>query len=143
MRSSETASTPDDPSDIRVGPGLSDDKHGEQNAIVSNSFTSAAKEVAMTNLPWVMEGFDQRAKNLQLTAIRTPELDTLVNRWRDPAVSHLEPPAPTGQLDGNTTEQTAPFDFVCLTRSPPHTPETTDPLFDQIRTRFIVDAGLA
>ena len=29
-----------------------------------------------------------------------------------------------------------PFDFVCLTRSPPYTPLTADPLFDRIREAF-------
>jgi hypothetical protein len=31
----------------------------------------------------------------------------------------------------------APFDVVCLARSPEHTPASSDTLFDEIRERFI------
>jgi hypothetical protein len=90
-------------------------------------------------LSLVMEGFDQKARNVQLAAMTRPELDALLHRRRDPVVSHLEPPVPYRSTPWEHYQADGPFDFVCLTRSPPYTPVTADPLYEEIRARFIED----
>ena len=83
-----------------------------------------------------MQGFDPRADHVQLAAMTKPELDRLFNR-HVPVVSHLEPPVPFRSARWETFQADAPFDFICLTRSPPYAPATADPLYDEIRDAFI------
>lgn len=92
-------------------------------------------------LSLVMEGFDQRATNVQLPAMAEAELDKLVHQRGDPVVSRLEPPVPYRSTRREDYRADAPFDFVCLTRSSPYTPVTADPLYDEIRARFVEGNG--
>jgi len=93
-------------------------------------------------LPMVMQGFDQRADHVQLAAMAQSELDVLLHRRRDPVVSHLEPAVPYRSTHWEDFQADSPFDFICLTRSPPYTPVTADPLYDEIRAAFVEEITL-
>lgn len=54
----------------------------------------------------------------------------------------LEPPVPFSREVIQHFQAPAPFNFVCLARSPGFTPKTADVLYDAIRNRFI-DEGAA
>lgn len=84
----------------------------------------------------VMQGFDVRADHIQLARLTRGELDRLVHR-RPPAGVDVEPPVPYRSLHWESFTADAPYDLVCLTRSPPYSPPTADPLFDAIHATFI------
>lgn len=55
----------------------------------------------------------------------------------------LEPEIPFRYVHWEKWTAKEPFDIVCLTRSPLYTPEESDFLYDEIRTRFIDEPGRA
>jgi hypothetical protein len=86
--------------------------------------------------PLVMESFDVNATRIQLASLHYGDLE----RWRDddkPAPIHVEPAIPYRKTHWESFQADRPYDFVCLTRSPPYTPVTADPIFDAIRATFI------
>jgi hypothetical protein len=86
----------------------------------------------------VMQNFDVRANHVQLARLTRVELDRLVNR-RPPTEVDLEPPVPYRSVHWESFRADRPYDFVCLTRSPPYSPPTADALFDAISSTFIED----
>jgi hypothetical protein len=85
---------------------------------------------------FLMEGFDVDADHIQLTALSLAELQGLA-RGRYPNVTSLEPLIPLRPVPYREFHAREPFDFICLTRSPPYTPVTADPIFDLIRERYV------
>jgi hypothetical protein len=61
---------------------------------------------------------------------------------RDYVVEGVEPEVPLEHMAWETFEASAPFDLICLARSPDYTPVELDPLFDEIRDRLIEEAVL-
>lgn len=88
-------------------------------------------------LTLVMQGFDPRADQVQLPRFRRDDLDAIQRRHEQSAVVAYEPPVPYRSLPWDTFRADGPYDFVCLTRSPPYTPPTADAIFDAIRETFI------
>ncbi|MBV9488043.1 MAG: UPF0489 family protein [Frankiaceae bacterium] len=91
-------------------------------------------------LAYVMEDFGATRphRNVQLAAMRRPELEKLIHRSGSPPdVSHLEPPVPYASTRWEQFQADVPYDFICLTHSPPFTPESADPLFAVIRDQLI------
>jgi hypothetical protein len=93
-------------------------------------------------LYFAMQGFDMSADHVQLAAMDTSEVDKLLHRLGAPAVSHLEPAVPYRSTRWESFQAEGPYDFVCLTRSPPYTPDTADNLYDAIRAAFIQPIAL-
>jgi hypothetical protein len=91
---------------------------------------------------WHMEDFDHSASNLQLKAINASDIKKWVGHG-NPPVQSLEPPVPFRQCRWDSFQAGAPYDLVCLSRSPSYTPETSDDLFELIRNRFIDPLSLA
>lgn len=93
-----------------------------------------------------MEAYDGKAAHIQLEAVAVDVLkDSLhrdlsappsssSNRWS------LFTSGPVHQWSGRDYEADKPFDVISLSRSPAFTPPESDPLFDEIRRRFI-DGG--
>jgi hypothetical protein len=90
-------------------------------------------------LSLIMQGFDPRADRIQLSALTPNELDRIRHRGGSPAIEPLEPPVPYRSMRWDSFEADGPYDFVCLTRSPPYSPPTADLLFDAIYSTFISD----
>jgi hypothetical protein len=91
-------------------------------------------------LLYAMQGFDSKARHIQLAAMSTAELQRLhllLVDGRRPEVLQLEPAIPyrAGRWEEFRADQ--PYDFVCLTRSPRYTPRSADPLYDEIAAKFI------
>lgn len=86
----------------------------------------------------VMQGFTQGADRIQLAAMGKQELNKVVPYLKSPPrIDHLEPEVSYRSCAAGDFEAEAPYDFVCLTRSPPYTPRTADPLYEQIIDAFI------
>ena len=94
-------------------------------------------------LPFVMGDFDENSSHLQLPAIEAEEIMNGLTRAGRPKVSHFEPPVSYRSMHHEEFQTSGPFDFICLTRSPPYTPVTADPLFEMIRRKFIVEELLS
>jgi hypothetical protein len=88
-------------------------------------------------LTLVMEGFDRQASHVQLSTLTPQQIERYLHRQETPVPSHLEPRVPYRSTRWDKFSAEGPFDFVCLTRSPPYTPVTADPLFDVIRETFL------
>lgn len=85
-----------------------------------------------------MENFDQHAANVQLKEASVAELGRsrrLPGEWPD--VIHLERSVPYRAVRAEAFSAEAPFDFICLTRSPPYVPATADALYDFIRDTYM------
>jgi hypothetical protein len=94
-------------------------------------------------LSYHMEGFDPMASHIQLKAMRKQEINKLVGllaRSEDIQVDRFEPLVPFRHGCWREFQADRPFDFICLTRSPPFTPVEADVIFDEIRRRFIDEA---
>jgi hypothetical protein len=94
-------------------------------------------------LPCLMEGFDPRAANIQLAALTVDQLWDLPMSRERPRPAHLEPPVPFRAVPWRQYRVPAPFDLICLARSPEYTPATCDLIFDAIREQFIVELAPA
>ena len=90
-------------------------------------------------LTYVMEGFDPGGRHIELPAMHKRELDKLP--FGEPEVHHREPKVPFTWMPWPAFTAPDPFDVVCLARSPGFTPRESDPLFDEIRERFIDEAA--
>ena len=86
-----------------------------------------------------MADFDVRADKIQLPLLARRDID-LVGSGRNPVPIALEPPVPYRSTPADAFQADQPYDFVCLTRSPPYSPPTADPLFDAIRDAFIAES---
>jgi hypothetical protein len=88
--------------------------------------------------PYYMESLD--ADNIQLEAM-TPE--QLGRRRSDQSyvVEAADPKVPLRHMAWREFSTSAPFDVICLARSPDYTPAELDPLFAEIRERFIDEAA--
>jgi len=86
--------------------------------------------------PYLMEGFDPQADAIQLAAL-TPDQFRKVRDGEESLIETDEPRIPVRQVPRGEFHATMPYDFVCLCRSPALTPPTADPIFDEIRSRFI------
>lgn len=83
-------------------------------------------------LPYALEGFRKPAESIQLAAMHRTEIDKLLHRHGEPFADHLEPSVSYRSTRWEQFKASGPFDFICLTRSPPYTPTTADPLFDAL-----------
>jgi hypothetical protein len=91
-----------------------------------------------------MEGFNPHAENIQLVGVRSrEELRENLLTPTELKLDHLEPRIPFKSMRWDAFHAGQPFDFVCLSRSPPFTPPESDVIFDQIRERFIDESGFA
>jgi hypothetical protein len=86
-------------------------------------------------LSCVMEGFDPRGDHIELAGMTRDQIERL---WchvvGDPIpVAHREPKVPYRSARWDTFQAVEPYDFICLTRSPPYAPPTADPIYDAIR----------
>ena len=80
----------------------------------------------------VTEDFRIDAEHLQLAAMtRQQIMDFAFVQRTEPL--HLEPRVPFRALPWPQYTAPAPFDLICLARSPDYTPATCDPLFDATR----------
>lgn len=84
----------------------------------------------------IMEGFDLDAEHIELAAVPKGALPYLNVH---PPIIHLEPKVPFRRVPWQKYKADAPFDFICLTRSPEFTPAEADPIYDAIRERFIAE----
>jgi hypothetical protein len=84
--------------------------------------------------PYYMEDMD--ADHIQLEAMTRDQLDHRMYD-RPYVVEAVEPPARLTHMAWQDFDAASPFDVICLARSPDYTPVELDPLFDQIRERFI------
>jgi len=91
-------------------------------------------------LPYLMQGFDPQAGNIQLAAVRSrQELSANLMTPANMTLEHLEPAVPFAATGWRDFRADHPFDFVCLARSPAFTPPEADAIFDEIRRRCIVE----
>jgi hypothetical protein len=88
-------------------------------------------------LPYALQGFQRPADNVQLAAMPRTEIDRLLHRRGEPVGDHLEPAVPYRSTRWEQFELDGPFDFICLTRSPPYTPSTADRLYGTLLNAFI------
>lgn len=86
---------------------------------------------------FVMENYDPSASRIQLAAVTKQELQQLVTRGENPRSEALEPAIPFRAVPWYEFRAEAPFDVICLARSPSFTPTAADRIFDAIRERFI------
>lgn len=92
----------------------------------------------------VMEGFDKEAAHVQLAAMQKAEVDKI---WEAtgtaPLVERLEPKVRFRWVPYTAFEASAPYDVICLSRSPGFTPVESDALFEEIRERFVDETAFA
>jgi hypothetical protein len=87
-------------------------------------------------LAYVMRDFDPAASEIQLPLLTRVQIHDLQSQ-KSVVPERLEPAVPYHSIRSEAFETDRPFDFICLTRSPPFTPEAADELFDAIRESFI------
>jgi hypothetical protein len=90
-------------------------------------------------LSLVMEGFDPRADRIRLAAVPARDLGRVARHPAAAAASRADPPVPIRASRWEQYTADGPFDFVCVTRSPPYTPPTADPVFEALVEAFVVD----
>jgi hypothetical protein len=88
----------------------------------------------------VMQGFDRGADHIQLPVVTPREVDRILRRTASPVPESLEAPVPYRSMRWDSFQAGQPYDFICLTRSPPYCPTTADPLFKAIERTFVGDA---
>jgi hypothetical protein len=94
-------------------------------------------------LPYLMEGFDPRARSIQLASVASRrELSENLMTPENLTVDHREPTVPFTATGWQDFQADQPFDFICLARSPAFTPPEADAIFDEIRRRFIAEVPL-
>jgi hypothetical protein len=90
-----------------------------------------------------LEGFDPHAERLQLVGVRSrKELSENLLTPAELKIDHREPPVPFKSMRWDEFQADHPFDFICLSHSPSFTPVESDGIFDEIRRRFIDEAGI-
>jgi hypothetical protein len=90
--------------------------------------------------PYYMETLN--ADNIRLEAMTRDQLDRRM-RDQDYVSTAVEPEVPLQHMAWSEFEASAPFDVVCLARSPDYTPIELDSLFDEIRARFVDEGASA
>lgn len=92
-------------------------------------------------LTLVMQNHDRNSGFVQLSPMTAEDFRQLhMLGGPDGAAAVLdqpEPPVPYRSIRADEFTADGPFDFVCLTRSPPYTPETADSLYELICDEFI------
>lgn len=91
----------------------------------------------------VMEGFDPSAANVQLAAVPRRLLVENLALIEPLEPDFREPPVPFRKMLWSEYRAPAPFDIVCLARSPGFTPAGCDAIFDEIRHRFIDETAFS
>lgn len=91
----------------------------------------------------VMENFDRDADHIQLEPRTREEVDRGLHEALPPPETPHEPRVPFAFVQWTEFWAPAPFDIVCLARSPAFTPPEADAIFDEIRERFIDEDALA
>lgn len=89
----------------------------------------------------LMEDFNVDAANLQLAALPARQIEAVFMPGPEPTPVRLEPTVPFRHMGWPQFRADAPYDVICLARSPEYTPPGCDPLFDAIRERFIDETG--
>ncbi len=88
-------------------------------------------------LVYLFENFDPDTRTIRLPLLDPQNLRKNLLSTDQLHPLALEPPVPFSWEVNQHFQAPAPFDLVCLARSPGFTPETADVLYDAIRTRFI------
>src|SRR5579875_2152894 len=141
------------PADRRHDPRVGDDGLGDGNYLafaVANRWISeleyvvGGRDVVLDDGPagaahpgdllvYLFENFDLDSRTLRLPLLEPENLrDNLLNVDQLHPLD-LEPPVPFSWETIGSYRAAAPFDFVCLARSPGFTPATADVLYDVIR----------
>lgn len=89
-------------------------------------------------MPYAMEGYRPDAEHIELPVFTRGQIDDLLFGGR-PEPVRREPRVPFRALPFRQYRASAPFDLICLARSPEYTPATCDPIYDAIREQFIVE----
>jgi len=90
--------------------------------------------------PYYMENFDLGAANIELNAMSREQFER--RRYgHEYVVAAVEPKVPLRHMAWRDFDTPMPFEVICLARSPDFTPVELDPLFDEIRERFIDEAA--
>jgi hypothetical protein len=84
--------------------------------------------------PYYMD--NREATDIRLQAMTPEQLDNRMY-FREYEVEASDPRVSLEHMSWEGFEAAAPFDQVCLARSPDYTPVELDALFDEIRARFI------
>jgi hypothetical protein len=87
-------------------------------------------------MPYAMEGYRPDAEHIELPVFTRGQIDDLLFGGRLEPIRR-EPRVPFRALPWHQYTASAPFELICLARSPEYTPATCDPVFDVIRERFI------
>lgn len=91
----------------------------------------------------IMAGFDLEADHIELASVTRGAMRAYIDDMDiHPPTIHLEPRVRLRCVPWQTYKADAPFDFVCLTRSPEFTPADADPIYDAIRERFVAEVPL-
>jgi hypothetical protein len=90
--------------------------------------------------PYYLES--REATDIQLQAMTREQLD---NRMydREYEIEASDPKVPLVHMTWEQFDAPASFDVICLARSPDYTPAELDPLFDEIRERFVDEAAFS
>jgi hypothetical protein len=91
-------------------------------------------------MPYFMEDFNLDASNIELAAMTPDQFERRMHNQEYVAAS-IEPKVPLQSMSWREFEATEPFDVICLAHSPDFTPAELDPLFDEIRERFIEEGA--
>ncbi|MEH0353505.1 MULTISPECIES: UPF0489 family protein [Rhodococcus] len=87
---------------------------------------------------FAMKDFDTNSDHVQLAAATEQNIREAINNPdKRLSFSRLEPPVPYASSHWQDFQSDGPYDFICLTRSPPYAPSTADSLYDAIRETFI------
>ena len=86
---------------------------------------------------FVMENFDPAAGRIQLAAVTRRQLQQIISPGESHSPERLEPAIAFRARPWYEFHADAPFDIVCLARSPSFTPAAADDVFDAIRKHFI------
>jgi hypothetical protein len=84
-----------------------------------------------------MKDFDVEAEAVQIHAVDAEELWNSTMRVGAPTPEDSDPAVPFRTERWLDYQAVEPFDLIFLTRSPAYTSELADPIFDEIRARFI------
>ncbi len=94
-------------------------------------------------LPYLFESFDPCTRTVRLPTLEARDLrDNLLSADRLTPLA-LQPPVPFDWMLWQRFQATEPFDVICLARSPGFTPKAADAIYDEIRSRFVDESGMA
>jgi hypothetical protein len=93
-------------------------------------------------LVYLFENFDLNSRTMRLPLLEPQNLRENLLSTDQLRPLALEPPVAFGWEVIQQYHATAPFDLVCVARSPGFTPDTADVLYDAIRETFIDEQAL-